>query len=281
MLIYPEINPIALKIGPFAIHWYGLMYLLGFLGGWVLLQVRIKSQKLNWTADQLSDLVIYLILGVVLGGRLGYVLFYNLPFYSKYPLQALAIWDGGMSFHGGLIGVIVAIALYARKNQRKFFEIADFVVPVVPIGLATGRIGNFINGELWGKVSNVPWAMQLPCADSRFVHYCNGATTGYSLPHHPSQLYEFFLEGVVLFVVLWWFSRKPRPRMAVSGLFALLYGAFRFMVEFVRLPDLQLGYLAFGWLTMGQMLSLPLILIGILLLRLAHAHYKKEPSSKI
>lgn len=250
--------------------------MLGFLGGWVLLQVRIKSQKLNWTADQLGDLVIYLILGVVLGGRLGYVLFYNLPFYISHPLQALAIWDGGMSFHGGLIGVIIAIALYARQNQRKFFEIADFVVPVVPIGLATGRIGNFINGELWGKVANLPWAMQLPCADPRFVRYCNGVTTAYSLPHHPSQLYEFFLEGVVLFTVLWWFSRKPRPRMAVSGLFALLYGVFRFMVEFVRLPDLQLGYLAFGWLTMGQVLSLPLILIGMLLLRLSYTTTKKN-----
>ena len=271
MLVYPELNPIALKLGSFAIHWYGLMYLFGFLGGWVLLQVRIKSQKLNWTVDQLSDLVIYLILGVVLGGRLGYVLFYNFSFYLQHPLQALAIWDGGMSFHGGLIGVIIAIALYAHQNQRKFFEIADFVVPVVPIGLGTGRIGNFINGELWGKVTNLPWAMQLPCADSRFVRYCNGATTGYSPAHHPSQLYEFFLEGVILFVVLWCFSRNPRPRMAVSGLFALLYGVFRFIVEFVRLPDVQLGYLAFGWLTMGQVLSLPLILIGMLLLGLAYS----------
>lgn len=276
MLIYPEINPIALKIGPIVVHWYGLMYLLGFLGGRVLLQVRIKTQKLNWTTEQLSDLVIYLILGVVFGGRLGYVLFYNLPLYLQHPWQALAIWDGGMSFHGGLIGVIVAIALYGRKNQRKFFEIADFIVPVVPVGLATGRIGNFINGELWGKVANLPWAMQLPCSDSRFVRYCNGAMTGYSLPHHASQLYEFFLEGVVLFTVLWWFSRKPKPRMAASGLFALLYGVFRFVVEFVRLPDSQLGYLAFGWLTMGQILSLPLIAIGMLLLWIAYNHEDKS-----
>ncbi|KGF73988.1 prolipoprotein diacylglyceryl transferase [Neosynechococcus sphagnicola sy1] len=271
MLTYPELSPIALKLGPLTIHWYGLMYLLGFLSGWVLLQVRIKSLKLNWTVDQLSDLVIYLILGVVFGGRLGYVLFYDFLVYLQHPLKALAIWDGGMSFHGGLIGVIVAISLYGRKNQRKFFEIADFIVPVVPIGLGTGRIGNFINGELWGKVANLPWAMQLPCADSRFVRYCNGATTGYSLPKHPSQLYEFFLEGIVLFTVLWCFSHKPRPRMAVSGLFALLYGVFRFIVEFVRLPDVQLGYLAFGWLTMGQVLSLPLILIGMLLLGLAYS----------
>jgi phosphatidylglycerol:prolipoprotein diacylglycerol transferase len=169
------------------------MYILGFLGGWVLLQVRIKSQKLNWTVEQLSDLVIYIILGVVLGGRLGYVLFYNFPFYINYSLQSLAIWDGGMSFHGGLIGVIIAIALYGRKHHRSFFEIADFIVPVVPIGLGAGWIGNFINGKLWGKVSHLPWAMQLLCSDPRFVRYCNGATSGDSLPHHPSQLYEFVL----------------------------------------------------------------------------------------
>lgn len=276
MLTYPELNPIAFKLGPLTIHWYGLMYLLGFLSGWVLLQVRIKSLKLNWTVDQLSDLVIYLILGVVFGGRLGYVLFYDFLFYIQHPLQALAIWDGGMSFHGGLIGVIIVIALYGRKNQRQFFEIADFIVPVVPIGLATGRIGNFINGELWGKVANLPWAMQLPCADPRFVHYCNGVTTGYTPPHHPSQLYEFLLEGVILFTLLWWFSRKPRPRMVVSGLFALWYGIFRFLVEFVRLPDVQLGYLAFGWLTMGQVLSLPLMLIGIFLFKFAYTRKKHE-----
>ncbi|HEY9643485.1 MAG TPA: prolipoprotein diacylglyceryl transferase [Coleofasciculaceae cyanobacterium] len=280
MLTYPEINPIALKVGPIAIHWYGIMYLLGFLGGWVLLQVRIKHFKLNWTADQLSDLVIYLVMGVILGGRLGYVLFYNPSFYIQHPLQALAIWDGGMAFHGGLIGVIVAIAIYGRQHQRQFFEIADFVVPVVPIGLATGRIGNFINGELWGKVADLPWAMQLPCNDPRFERYCNGATTGYSPPHHPSQLYEFFLEGVVLFIALWWFSGKRRPRMAVSGLFALLYGVFRFIIEFVRLPDIQLGYLAWGWVTMGQVLSLPLIAIGILLIGLAYTNKSQRESRR-
>lgn len=270
MLTYPEINPIAIKLGPIAIHWYGLMYLIGLIGGWGLLQLRIKHFKLNWTADQLSDLVLYIALGVVLGGRLGYVLFYNLPFYVKHPLQALSIWDGGMSFHGGLIGVMIAIALFGRWHNRGFFEIADFIVPVVPIGLGAGRIGNFINGELWGKVAYLPWTMQLPCEQARFASYCNGMTTGYSPPHHPSQLYEAFLEGVVLFTVLWWFSSKPRPAMAVSGLFALLYGVFRFMVEFVRLPDAQLGYLAFGWLTMGQVLSLPLIIVGIVLLSLAY-----------
>lgn len=274
MLTYPKLNPIALKLGPISIHWYGMMYLLGFIGGWVLLQWRIKRFKLNWDADQLSELIFYIILGVILGGRFGYVVFYNLPFYLARPWQSLAIWDGGMAFHGGLLGVMLAIWLYGKRHKRGFFEIADFVVPVVPIGLGTGRIGNFINGELWGKVSNLPWAMRLPCDDSRFGRYCNGATTGYSLPHHPSQLYEFLLEGVVLFTVLWWFSSQPRPRMAVSGLFALLYGLFRFAVEFVRLPDAQLGYLAFGWVTMGQILSIPMIFAGIVLLRLAYRRLK-------
>lgn len=276
MLTYPKLNPIALKLGPVAIHWYGLMYLLGFIGGWVLLQLRIKRYKLNWDADQLSDLILYIIIGVILGGRFGYVVFYNLPFYLVHPWQSFAIWDGGMAFHGGLLGVILAIWLYGRRQKRGFFEIADFIVPVVPIGLGAGRIGNFINGELWGKVSNLPWAMRLPCDDSRFVRYCNGATTGYSAPHHPSQLYEFFFEGLVLFTVLWWFSSKPRPRMAVSGLFGLLYGMFRFAVEFVRLPDAQLGYLAFGWLTMGQVLSIPMIGAGVVLLWLAYRRGRRD-----
>lgn len=270
MLIYPPISPIALKLGFLTIHWYGLMYLVGFVGGWALLRLRIRSLKSTWQPDQLSDLLFYVAFGIILGGRIGYVLFYNLPFYLTHPLQILATWDGGMSFHGGLIGVTVAMLLYGRKYQRNLFEISDFVVPVVAIGLGAGRIGNFINGELWGKVAYLPWTLQLPCKDARFLSYCQGATSGYSPPHHPSQLYEFFLEGVVLFVVVWWFSSQARPRMALTGLFLLLYGVFRFVVEFVRLPDAQLGYLAWGWLTMGQLLSLPLIAIGILLLGLAY-----------
>lgn len=281
MLTYPEINPIAVQLGPIAIHWYGLMYLIGFIGGWILLQRRIQRFNLNWDGDELSDLVFYIVLGVIFGGRFGYVLFYNLPFYLSNPLQALAIWGGGMSFHGGLLGVMLAIWLHGRKYKRGFFEIADQLVTVVPIGLGAGRIGNFINGELWGRVANLPWTMQLPCTDPRFVSYCNGRTTGYSAPHHPTQLYEFFLEGVVLFAVLWWFARKPRPRMAASGLFALLYGVFRFLVEFVRLPDAQLGYLAFGWVTMGQVLSLPLIVVGILLLWLAYRRRHNNSSPDV
>jgi phosphatidylglycerol---prolipoprotein diacylglyceryl transferase len=276
MLTYPEINPVALKVGPLAIHWYGIMYVIGVAGGWSLLQLRIRHFKLKWTSDQLSDLVVYVVLGVVLGGRLGYVLFYNLPFYLIHPLQSLAIWDGGMAFHGGLIGVAIAIMLYGRKFGRRFFEIADLIVPVVPIGLGAGRIGNFINGELWGQIADLPWAMRLPCNDVRFLRYCNGMTTGYSQPRHPSQLYEFFLEGAVLFTVMWFFSGRIRPRRAVTGLFALLYGVFRFAVEFVRLPDAQLGYLAFGWLTMGQVLSVPLILLGIVLLAMASKNQSKE-----
>jgi phosphatidylglycerol:prolipoprotein diacylglycerol transferase len=209
------------------------------------------------------------------------VLFYNLTFYLQHPLQSLAMWDGGMSFHGGLLGVTVAIAVYGRQHRRNFFEIADFVVPVVPIGLGAGRIGNFINGELWGKETDLAWGMQLPCTDARFIRYCNGTTAGYSPAHHPSQLYEFFLEGVILFTVLWWFSRKPRPRMAVSGLFALLYGIFRFLVEFVRLPDVQLGYLAFGWLTMGQVLSMPLIVVGMLLLGVAYTRKNNGSAQEV
>lgn len=268
MLKYPEINPTLLKFGPLAIHWYGLMYLVGFVSGWLLLRTRLS--RFGWSLDELSDLVIYVVFGVILGGRLGYVFFYNLPFFLRNPLQGLAVWEGGMSFHGGFIGVAVAALLYGRRHHRKFFDITDFLIPVVPIGLGAGRIGNFINGELWGKVAYLPWTMVLPCDDPRFTQYCDGNTVGYSLPHHPSQLYAAFLEGVVLFTVLWWFSSKPRPRMAVTGLFALLYSVFRFLIEFVRLPDAQLGYLAFGWLTMGQLLSIPMAITGIILLTIAY-----------
>jgi phosphatidylglycerol---prolipoprotein diacylglyceryl transferase len=171
------------------------------------------------------------------------------------------------------------MALFGRVHKRRFFDLTDFIAPVIPVGLGAGRLGNFINGELWGKVSNLPWAMRLNCGDERFGYYCDGAASGWSAPRHPSQLYEFLLEGVVMFTVLWWFSAKPRPRMAVSGLFALLYGVFRFLVEFVRIPDAQLGYLAFGWVTMGQILSLPLILTGILLLALAYRRTDKAQAA--
>ena len=279
MLTYPNIDPVALSLGTWhllghtfqpAIHWYGITYLVGFLGGYWCMYLRGRRPGSGWTAESLQDLLFYVALGVVLGGRLGYMLFYDFPNFVHAPWTLFLVWQGGMSFHGGLLGVLAAMWLFGRKTGRGFFDLTDFIAVVVPIGLGAGRIGNFINGELWGKVTALPWGMRLDCADPRFIPYCNGAVSGLSAPHHPSQLYEFLLEGVVMFTVLWVYSAKPRPRMAVSGLFALLYGVFRFLVEFVRMPDAQLGYLAFGWVTMGQILSLPLMLTGVVLLVLAY-----------
>lgn len=249
MLQYPSINPVALSLGPLAVHWYGLMYLVGFLGAWILLTFRTKKSNGLWSGENVSDIIFYGALGVILGGRIGYVLFYNFAEFLQSPLMIFKIWQGGMSFHGGLIGVIVAMALYARKIHCRWIDLMDFIAPVVPIGLGAGRMGNFINGELWGKVTHVSWGMIFP--------------SGGPQPRHPSELYEFLLEGVLLFVILWWFSSKPRPRYAVSGLFALCYGCFRFFVEFFREPDAQLGYLFFNWMTMGQILSLPMIVLGV------------------
>ena len=253
MLIYPKIDPIALEIGPLAIRWYGLMYLAAFLQFWWLGRRRILTHprwiKAGWAVSELDDLLFYGVIGVIAGGRLGQVLFYEPAYYLQHPLEIFAVWQGGMSFHGGFLGVLLAMGWYVRKSGRAWLDITDFIAPLVPLGLATGRIGNFINAELWGKVTDVPWAMVFP----------NGGPD----PRHPSQLYQFALEGVALFVILWLYSRKPRPTMAVSGLFAICYGIFRFIVEFVRVPDAQLGYLAWNWLTMGQVLCLPMILGGI------------------
>jgi len=276
MLTYPDIDPIAVRIGPLAVHWYGLMYLVGFVGGWWLGRVRARRPGSGWDPEEIGDLLFYAALGVVLGGRIGYTLFYNLPNFIQHPLVLFKVWQGGMSFHGGLLGVLTAVWLYGRRTGRGFFQVTDFIAPLVPIGLGAGRIGNFINGELWGKVAELPWAMRLPC--HRFWEYCGGRTTGFSAPHQPSQLYEFLLEGVALFVILWVYSSKPRPTMAVSGLFLLAYGVFRFAVEFVRLPDPQLGYLAFGWLTMGQVLSLPMIVLGAAFLWWA---YRRRPAGAV
>ncbi len=222
-------------------------------------------------------MVFYIVLGVVAGGRLGYILFYGFSGFIADPLSLLRVWEGGMSFHGGLIGVLIAVWFLVRKHGRSFFEMTDFIAPLVTIGLGAGRLGNFINGELWGGPTNLPWGMRVPCINA--PELCNrlGMPEGsiYSLPVHPNQLYESVLEGLVLFLILWLFSAKPRPRMAVSGLFLLCYGIFRFGVEFVRLPDAHIGYLAFGWLTMGQLLTFPMICFGVVFLVLA---YRKKAS---
>ncbi|OLU31141.1 prolipoprotein diacylglyceryl transferase [Pseudomonas sp. PA15(2017)] len=264
MLPYPNIDPVALDLGFLQIHWYGLMYLVGIGGAWFLASRRLNAFDPTWSKEKLSDLVFWVAMGVIVGGRLGYVLFYDLPAYIANPLLILEVWKGGMSFHGGLIGVMLATLWFARRNGKSFFELMDFIAPLVPIGLGAGRIGNFINAELWGKVSDVPWAMVFP--------------TGGPLPRHPSQLYQFALEGVALFVILWIYSRKPRPTMAVSGLFAVCYGIFRFIVEFVRVPDAQLGYLAWGWLTMGQVLCVPMVLAGLGLMVYA---YKRQATVEV
>jgi phosphatidylglycerol:prolipoprotein diacylglycerol transferase len=234
------------------------MYLCGFVAGWGLGRYRAARPGSGWTGQQVDDLIFYAALGVILGGRVGYILFYHFGAFLADPLLLLRIWEGGMSFHGGLLGVLLAMALYARKLGKGFFEVTDFIAPLVPPGLFFGRIGNFINGELWGRVSDVPWAM---------VFHTLGAG---NQPRHPSPLYEAALEGVALFVILWLYSAKPRPTMAVSGLFLLCYGAFRFVVEFFRQPDAHLGFVAFDWLSMGQLLSLPMLIAGTAFLAWAY-----------
>lgn len=263
MITYPAIDPIAFHIFTWPVHWYGLMYLVGFMGGWAVLSLRLRVSDRGFTQEQLSDIVFYAALGAIIGGRLGYMFFYDWVNLIADPLLLFQTWKGGMSFHGGFIGVFLAMMLYARKINKPILALTDFLAPVVPIGLGAGRIGNFINGELWGRVTDVPWAMIFP--------------DGGPLPRHPSQLYESFLEGIVLFIILMLYSRRPRPLGAVSGLFALGYGLFRFTVEFYREPDIQIGYLAFGWLTEGQLLSIPLMCIGIALL--VWSYQRKEKAS--
>jgi phosphatidylglycerol:prolipoprotein diacylglycerol transferase len=274
-MLYPDIDPIAVAIGPLKVHWYGLMYLLGFGGFWWLGRLRAKRADSVLTPAQVDDLLFYGAVGVVLGGRIGYMLFYNLDGLLGEPLSLFRVWDGGMSFHGGFLGVLVAMWLYRRRLGCGFWQLTDFIAPLVPVGLFTGRLGNFINGELWGAPagSDIPWAMQVRCAD--YVVLCHdklGLAPGTELtpPLHPNQLYEATLEGVVMFLILWLYSARPRPTMAVSALFLICYGVFRFAIEFVRMPDVQLGYLAFGWLTMGQLLSAPMILAGVALFWFAH-----------
>lgn len=247
---YPQFDPVAIAIGPVAIHWYAISYLLGIGLVWSALTFRIRRQNLDWSDEALSDLVFYAVLGVIVGGRVGYMLFYGFENLVENPLSLFKIWQGGMSFHGGMLGVIAGVYFFSRRRGRTFFGTMDFVAPAVPLALGCGRIGNFINAELPGRVAEVPWA----------VVY-RGDTAG----RHPSSLYQALLEGVVLFVVLWWYSARPRPRMAVSGLFLIGYGVLRTVSEFFRAPDAHLGFVAFGSITMGQMLSVPMILVGIVL----------------
>jgi len=249
MLEYPQIDPIAISLGPLQIHWYGLMYLVGFLAAWWL--GRRRAHRLGLSNEAIETLIFYCVVGVILGGRLGYAAFYGFEKFADNPLWLLKIWEGGMSFHGGFVGVLIAALVFARKQNLHIFRLTDFIAPLVPIGLGAGRLGNFINHELPGRVTDAPWALAFPQMGPEL--------------RHPSALYQFALEGVVLFIVLWWFTRQPRRTGAASGLFLLLYGVFRFAVEFVRLPDPQLGFIAFGWMTMGQLLSLPMIIGGIAL----------------
>jgi len=276
MPYFHNINPIAFSIGPVAVHWYGIMYLLGFIGAWYLGNRRREQGRLAASYEAFSDLSFYVMLGVIVGGRIGYMLFYTSPEWMLHdPLALFRVWEGGMSFHGGLLGVLFAGWLWSRRHGIHFFDTTDFVAPLVPIGLGLGRLGNFIGGELWGRHTDLPWGMIFPRAleslgksrDELYQMYLAGELSHEA--RHPSQLYEFALEGIVMFGVLWFYSRKPRPRYAVSGLFALMYGLFRFGVEFVREPDIQLGFIAFDWLTMGQILSLPLIAIGLVLLSMS------------
>jgi phosphatidylglycerol:prolipoprotein diacylglycerol transferase len=259
MINYPGFNPIAFELGPVKVHWYGIMYLLGFAGAWWLARRRAAKPGSSWKADDVDDLIFFCMLGVILGGRIGYVLFYGLKFWATDAWYPLKLWEGGMSFHGGLLGVVAAMTLFAWRRGRNAADVYDFTAPLPALGLFFGRIGNFINGELWGKVTTVPWGFKV-----------NGEV------RHASQLYEAGLEGLLLFTVLWWYTSKPRPRLAPSGLFMLGYGLARSVVEFVRVPDEHIGYLAGGWFTEGQLLSLPMIIVGIAFL--AWAYRARVPS---
>jgi phosphatidylglycerol:prolipoprotein diacylglycerol transferase len=254
MLVHPQFNPIALQLGPVGIHWYGLMYVVAFVLFLWLGAMRSRQPQwaqAGWSRRDVEDLLFFGVIGVIIGGRLGYVLFYKPGYSASHPLEALMVWKGGMSFHGGLLGVIAAVALFARRRGRPFLAVTDFVAPCVPTGLAAGRIGNFINGELWGRAADpwLPWAMVFP-------------QSGATFPRHPSQLYQVLLEGVLLFVLLWWYARKPRGLGQVSGAFLFGYGVLRFVAEFFREPDRFLGILALG-MSMGQWLCLPMIAAGV------------------
>jgi len=261
-LQFPVIDPIIFSIGPVALRWYGMMYLIAFLGAMFLANKAADKSAGEWTRDQVSDLLFYGFLGVILGGRIGYVLFYQWEYFLADPVYLFQIWQGGMSFHGGLLGVILAVYIFSRQSGKSFLSVGDFVAPLVPLGLGMGRLGNFINAELWGRQTDVPWAMVFP-------------TDALQLPRHPSQLYEFFLEGVVLFIIMYIITRKPRTLGLASGSFLIGYGVFRTIVEFFREPDAHLG-LYFSFISKGQILSIPMILIGMLVIYLGYLSQDKS-----
>jgi phosphatidylglycerol---prolipoprotein diacylglyceryl transferase len=262
MLVHPQFDPVAIHIGPLAVRWYGIMYLVGFIVFIVLGRRRARQQMLTgWRPSDVDDMLFLGVFGVILGGRLGYVLFYKPLYYFAHPIEIFEVWHGGMSFHGGFLGVLIALWFFARRRHKALLDVTDFVAPLCPLGLAAGRLGNFINGELVGRVTDVPWAMVFPQVDQ--------------LPRHPSQLYEFGLEGVLLFVVLWIYASRHRPMGAVSGLFLIGYGTFRFIAEFAREPDNFLGFLA-GGLTMGQWLSMPMVAAGVVMMLWAYRRSRRD-----
>jgi phosphatidylglycerol:prolipoprotein diacylglycerol transferase len=267
MLTYPHINPIAFSLGPLHVHWYGIMYLLGFVAAWLLARHRAGRPGSTWTPLDVDDLIFYCAMGVILGGRIGWCIFYGHDVIAQNWLNLFRIWDGGMSFHGGMLGVAAAVWLFARIKKKHFGDVLDFVAPLPGIGLAAGRLGNFINGELWGKTTTLPWGFRMTDPD------------GQAAVRHASQLYEATLEGLVLFVIVWWFTGKPRPRLAPTGLFLMVYGLARFTVEWVRMPDANIGYLAGEWLTMGMLLTIPMIVIGAALV--AFAYRRDQPSGNL
>ncbi len=271
MIAYPEIDPVVIALGPVKIHWYGMMYLIAFASVWWLGKRRASQPHSIMRPDQIDDLVFYGALGAVLGGRIGSVFFYNIDSFINDPLYLLKIWQGGMSFHGGFMGVLIAMEWYRRKIGCSFFQLTDFIAPLIPLGLAAGRLGNFINAELWGAPGTVPWAMKLSCEQFPPDRYVDFAGPLCFSPRHPSQLYEMIFEGLLLFILLWLISAKPRPVMTVSGYFLMLYGVARTGVEFIRLPDAHIGYLLnTDWLTKGLVLSVPMIIFGIGFIIFAH-----------